>query len=529
MKGNVRPVIAGLALCLLMLAACSSPSPTPATVVETPAPAETATPTPAPTATSVFIPVPTEELVMTGPTPVVVSNDPDPSTPGPLPEATPADVIEFYTGHYGAAPATVGQRIYFADVIVRASLVSKTSTTLTFRALEYLKGTGPQQFTVPAAAGRNTQWDNMDAILFLTTESDGGVTASSNQPVVHSPANTPSSTTFNFIDTTFRENLSAIGDQVIEYHGHRPEGNTVDSSNPVWLPATTSGIAEQGGSGDIIPPDEYIALAGNPQKLITLSELKEKIAWITGGAGIDGYQECIRSALALEQDRRDEVAAGLPPVPDDPTTLTISSSDPAGTVVFSFPEMRPREDKFWLEGPDKELFTHGFGDGDSEIGFYVRTARPLPAGTYRYTWNLQFKRHIPCDFTHVPNPTRDIVTSTAPAGTIYEAWFETIDVGVIGAAPLNNQGRIDPSTFTINGTSTFIQGFMWTGSEIVLGLDPIVSLSGHTIDVVRNDGTVFSLSGADGTTSGNRITWSPHTNAPFNGGEKMLLRIRENQ
>ena len=47
-----------------------------------------------------------------------------------------------YTGQHGKATASLEERVYLADVVVRARLVSAADDVLTFRAITYLKGGG---------------------------------------------------------------------------------------------------------------------------------------------------------------------------------------------------------------------------------------------------------------------------------------------------------------------------------------------------------------------------------------------------
>ena len=76
---------------------------------------------------------------------------------------TPGAVIYDHEPPYaGAASPTVEERIYDSDVVVRASLHSAEPGKLRFRAIEYLKGTGPADFVVNAdTAGRDTKWDKL--------------------------------------------------------------------------------------------------------------------------------------------------------------------------------------------------------------------------------------------------------------------------------------------------------------------------------------------------------------------------------
>ena len=89
-------------------------------------------------------------------------------------EVEVVEEAEIENGHLGKFPpsltvASIEERILLSDVVVRANLVSAANDVLIFDAVEYLRGTGPQQFTVSAkTAGRNTQWDSHEAILFLS-------------------------------------------------------------------------------------------------------------------------------------------------------------------------------------------------------------------------------------------------------------------------------------------------------------------------------------------------------------------------
>ena len=239
--------ISGLAFCLFLLAACSSPAPTP--------------------------------------------------TPTELP---PEYIMYEVTYYYGSATASVNERIQASDVVVRATLVTATDEVLTFNAIEYLKGSGPSRFTVPASAGRNATWDDREAVLFLTAGVGGGTTQGR-------AAQGKAAPTFQFADTTVSSVITDRG-YTGEYDGYRgglPEGNEVDSRNPVWVPSTsegTSGRASVGtGSGELISH-------GNPVETLTLADLKAKIAWIEGGDGSESYRQCIIDALDNERDYRDEIA-----------------------------------------------------------------------------------------------------------------------------------------------------------------------------------------------------------------------------
>ena len=164
----------------------------------------------------------------------------------------------------GAATATVGQRIYASDVVVRVSLLSTSEGSLRFRAVEYLKGSGPSEFMVNAStANRNTVWDGREAVLFLSRPSSEGASGASGSN---------DSADFQFVDTTQG------------YSGDLPQGYTVDSRNPVWLPAETMTEGASGASSD---GSTFITASASPndgsQPVISLADLRSKIAWIGGG------------------------------------------------------------------------------------------------------------------------------------------------------------------------------------------------------------------------------------------------------
>ena len=83
---------------------------------------------------------------------------------GPSPQATsgllvaapePAvQPIPVYDDFHGAATASLEERIYLADVIVRATLESTGDGELRFRAVEYLKGSGGNHLHRPGGHGR---------------------------------------------------------------------------------------------------------------------------------------------------------------------------------------------------------------------------------------------------------------------------------------------------------------------------------------------------------------------------------------
>ena len=74
------------------------------------------------------------------------------------PTSPPVHGLQPEAGHEGAAVASLEERIYLSEVIVRARLRSAANNVATFRTIEYLKGKGPSTLTVSVnTSERSTQ------------------------------------------------------------------------------------------------------------------------------------------------------------------------------------------------------------------------------------------------------------------------------------------------------------------------------------------------------------------------------------
>ena len=179
------------AFLLLIVAACASP-PGPPSSIQTPAPDE-----------------PSRSL-----------SESATSDLGPTPESR-VMASQIYDDFFGAAVASLEERIYLSDIVVLARLLSAEGDVLRFRAVEYLKGTGASEFTVRASTvGRDTQYDDRDAVLFLVV-SDGQARSGGGTP--------PSA--FDFADsTTFDYAPDSYGPT--RYAGNRPVGIHVRHPEP---------------------------------------------------------------------------------------------------------------------------------------------------------------------------------------------------------------------------------------------------------------------------------------------------------
>ena len=114
----------------------------------------------------------------------------------------------------------------------------------------------------------------------------------------------------------------------------------------------------------------------------------------------------------------------------------------------------------------------------------VLSARPLPAGVYRFYFNNREVHFVLCDgYTFRDEWT---VTATAPEGTLHETFFDPVTVGTAVAADSAN-GVLKPAEFTdANGAAATIQRVAWepgTGESgtVKLKLSPHDGIAGHTL------------------------------------------------
>ena len=120
------------------------------------------------------------------------------------------------------------------------------------------------------------------------------------------------------------------------------------------------------------------------------------------------------------------------------------------------------------------------------------------------------------------------VTVTAPGGTLHEAFFDPVTVGATVKADGSN-GVLKPTSFTVDGTSTELTSLEWSNNQVVLTLNPHVSLSGYVLNFIELDGSVsLSLSAVDPTANSTAGTYSwTMSSQPWEDGDKLMLRIRE--
>ena len=420
--------------------------------------------------------------------------------------------------HFGAATASIEERIHASDVIVRASFLSAADGQLRFKAIEYLKGTGATEFSIHAStAGRDTQWDNREAILFLA--------------IPDSPTRSSGSAkVFDFADTTSWDYAPGNHNYSKTYAGELPSGYTIASRNPVWLPAKSTA-----GSATKSPATSGFITAEDPGSTdaITLETLKAKIAWMTGGNGAQDYADCIIYSLGHDRTFRDWEAYHGQSWPLHYAGLTTASGGPNGTQVYRFDHTRIDSAYYniWLSGDHAHLFSAQVVDDDeiASNGYQtnITTLRPIPSGTYTIIHRVQAPGFMPCNFVPTYNRVGFTVTVTHPSGTVHEALFDPVAL-TAGAGFSGSSGTLTPAGFTLGSTATSITGLTWANDSLVLTLDPFVSLSGNALDFIALDGTVaLSLEASSATTdsTAGTLTWTIATQ-PWQAGDNLMLRIR---
>ena len=88
-------------------------------------------------------------------------------------------------------------------------------------------------------------------------------------------------------------------------------------------------------------------------------------------------------------------------------------------------------------------------------------------------------------------------------------------------------GVLEPSSFSVDGTSTSITSLKWDNGSVVLTLSPHVSLSSHKLDFIELDGSVnlvLEVSSATEDSSAGTLSWTL-LDQPWHDGDTLMLRI----
>ena len=187
----------------------------------------------------------------------------------------------------------------------------------------------------------------------------------------------------------------------------------------------------------------------------------------------------------------------------------------------------------WLEGSGKDLFTvetttdpirsaGPLGDRTT-TGLRITTVRPLPVGDYTFIsdgeWGGWICRTELTELERRLNRHTRTVHVTAPAGTVHEALFDPVAIGVAVGADAPN-GVLKPAAFTVGGASATMQSLKWESGTVTMALSSSASLAGHAIDVIALDGSVALTLSLDG----GALSWSV-PNQPWNAGDLLMLRV----
>ncbi len=389
---------------------------------------------------------------------------------------------------------------------------------------------------------RDAQWDNRSAIIFLSTHS------------LEYPATLSDDLYFmSIVDYTF-----GIGDHY----------SVASKRNRMWLPeAQTS--ADTGARSDAerrfltgIPQDQIrsgaVVLALIEPYSMTLAELKAEINRIKNELNTNtslGYQLCISEKYQPERIEAVRASKGRTYDTEQTFNEQIGSGLPPGTAVlddtWNFvygPD--GWESKSQFVGTDADLFTIGATKGTvAETGKIINsfravkgtfeyewrirpleTVRPLPSGTYNLTWKYRRGELILCDPDYVRNHTV-VVTVTAPASTLHEAFFDPVTVGAAIGADATN-GVLKPTAFTDgNSASATLQRIAWVENTVEMQLIPNTGLANHVVDFIGLDGTVILSLDADDATvdaANGTLSWEV-SEQPWKDGDLLIVRIRESR
>ena len=384
---------------------------------------------------------------------------------------------------------------------------------LRFRVIEYLKGTGPAEIVVAAdTRSRNTTWDDREALLFLTLSQDRGGSGTSGAQ------RTNAAQEFAFADS----------------HSKNPEGYTIDTLDPAWLPAETDGSRASGASSNPSFITDSQSPGGDPEPTVSLADLRTKIAWMEGGDGILGYDHCILYVINYKTWHRDFEAHYGTPRTHKEWEKELASGASQGTLVSAYDVNGGLTyDNYWLTGQDSHLFKSLVVDDDEDplTGHEnnLVIARPLPGGVYRFTHHVISNEYMPCGFTP-DNKLLLIVTVTASLGTVHEAFFDPVTIGsAVGVDEAN--GVLKPKSLPVTeGVNTpTIQKATWEAGRAVVEFEPSIPLEGHHLEFIALDGSLslrLDFDDALETIEGVKRTLAWNVcNQPWVNGDLLMLRI----
>lgn len=478
-------------------AACAQTEPAAPTEI---APAPTATPAPLPPSTECLTEIdPT--LVVPKPRPYPTAVPPPPAVPSSLEDLLNSSqvIVRGSTSDAEVRTKRVPPSRWDAELtgapLGRLMPGCAATLRLQFDVTEYLKGSGPDRIFVED--NLNNRYDAADGTLPYLTDGQARAAARA---------------WWNTQDGDPRRK-----DSVLFIRELTPEGvagaslrSTADRNVRHWVPVThevwRSSADQDAGAprfyAESGPPGE-----GGTPAVMTLAELRSRIAafdaLLAKGSGIDGYADCIERTIGAEtEERRHQVLYG----PDDePAPYVVGDRMPSGLPAGAGID-KAREyytvgyENAWLDGPDHRHFTIEIVDDDDSAanGYYktLMSARPLPAGTYRFSEHAQSYEETLCDFTvndYAVSPyTKGWIVEVVPSveGTLHEAFFDpTASDGSIGASAAD--GGLSPAEFSVAGEANAVESLRWRAGLIVLEASDPAALTGYAMDVILPNASVL--------------------------------------
>ena len=365
-------------------------------------------------------------------------------------------------------PPTLNWQILYSDVVVIASFVSATAAVetlprtpvvyrpmhiLQFKAIEYLKGSGPSDFTVEVTdngtngmdvygwtdkaigyfdskralarakellAERNAAWDDQPAALFM----NGPLTS------VSGSASTGTSI-FNFALN------SSLNQHAFRY--------SVDTLSRDWLPASGSSGASSENEREFITNS-----SDSLTEVISITDLRTRISEIetllNSGDGSDEYKKCVDIALTRDWHYSDDweswafektrIDSGVSKGAEFGSTR-VDGYDSYDDFVYYFTSELPEMFETKLVDADEDP-TNGYR--------YLHViTRPVPAGEYRLHLHSEVPENRPCNYrkSYTDGGYQVwTVTVTAPGGTLHEAFFDPVESG---------ENEVSPASFSVGG------------------------------------------------------------------------------
>ena len=503
-----------------------------------------------------------QSVAQLSPTPIMLAQ----SSPTAVMLTQPSPTPIMVAAHAISRPPSIEMRVIRSDAIVRVRQPSVTGKIQSipsadegvaptyrpwiifrFPVIEYLKGNGDDEIIVEwsfvgewpregkhtfltreeaqdaltgGLAGRDTSLETRDSVLFLVAAQQNGGTSGA------------AATEYNF--TRYASNEYALG----------------ENSKP-WLPLAEfdSGASGQNDGEPMYLTDANVVTGNSELSTISLSDLRASVesvaAILEAGAGIEGYEGCVKQRLDIENAFVHDPPSSRPPVMDE-----LPSGSPQRTMLPSMEGgwvMGLGYGKWSMEGRDAEYFqVHITDSPTAEEGYDIdydesslelasyyliyTTKRPLPRGVYNFVPRPQLALWRLCGYNL---PYEDLsqweVTVVAPDGVLHEAFFDPVADGDAIAAG-GSLGKLKPASFIADSVETTIQRVGWTSNKIAIRLaNPPVSLADHHIDFIALDGSAHlrldfdaaAVAEADGARA---LSWDVCVQ-PWRPGDLLMLRM----